>query len=503
MNSKEILLVVDSIANEKSIEKDIIFKAIEKALEATTARRYSEPVAIHVAIDRKTGDYETFRQWTVVGQAEFEAAELDEEQKSKVMSLEQAREIDADLEVGDIVEEKIESIPFGRIAAQQAKQVIMREIRLAEREEVAKSYRDKVGLLITGIAKKVTRDFVILDMGNNVEGLIAREEMIPHEEIRLGDRVRSILTEVSDEPKGPQLTLSRKNKAMVVELFKIEVPEIGEEIIEIKAAARDPGSRAKIAVKTNDGRIDPIGACIGIRGSRVQTVSNELGGERIDIVLWDANPAQLVVNAMAPAEVASIVVDEINKNMDIGVREDQLALAIGRNGQNVRLASELSGWKLNVLSEADIAQKGKSEDQKTIEVLTSNLGVDEELAALLVQEGVRTLEDVAYVPEKELLAIEGLDKDLVAELRNRAHNALLKQALTSKVGVGAVEPAADLLELEGMTRHLAYVLAGRGIVTREDLAEQAVDDISDIEDLSAEQAGKLIMTARKIWFEKE
>lgn len=493
--SKEILLVADAIASEKGVEKEIIFRAIEKALEAVTARRYpEEEVLIRVAIDRNTGDYETFRQWMVID----DGSEI--ETPGSQILLKDARENDPDIAVGDIIEETIPSEKFGRIAAQQAKQVIIREIRGAERAELAKNYSNKIGTLLSGVVKKVTREGVFLDMGNNVEALLSKEMMIPHDEIRNGDRVRAILYEVNEVGKGPLLLLSRTHKSMLVELFRIEVPEIGEEVIEIKAAARDPGSRAKIAVKTNDGRIDPIGACIGIRGSRVQVVSNELGGERVDIVLWDDNPAQLVVNAMAPAEIASIVVDEAKKSMDIGVREDQLALAIGRNGQNVRLASELSGWKLNVFTEADIAKKNIDEGKKTVEMFATALDVDEELAKVLVQEGFRTLEDVAYVPEKEMLSIEGFDKDLVAELRNRANNTLLQQALSSKVGVGTAEPAADLLEMEGMTRHLAYVLAGKGIITREDLAEQAVDDLSDIEELDKQQAANLIMVARKIWF---
>jgi transcription termination/antitermination protein NusA len=496
--SKEILLVVDSIANEKGVAKEIIFKAIENALAAITARRYSEqPVDIRVAINRRTGSYDSFRRWTVVddavGTLEF---------PSQQIFLSQAKKTDSELEIGDVIEEPIESVQFGRIAAQQAKQIIMREIRLAERAEIAKGFKEKVGTLLSGIVKKVTRDYALVDMGNNVEALLPQDAMIPREEIRLGDRIRSILTAVREDAKGPQVMLSRTHKTMLLELFRIEVPEVSEEIIEIKAAARDPGSRAKIAVKTNDGRIDPIGACIGIRGTRVQTVSNELGGERIDIVLWDDNPAQLVVNAMAPAEIASIVVDEEHKSMDIGVREDQLALAIGRNGQNVRLASELAGWKLNVLTEADMGKKTKPDLQQNVVMFTQNLDVDEELANTLVQEGFRTLEDIAHVPVEEMTTIEGFDKDLAEELRNRARNALLKQALTSKDELGAAEPAQDLLELEGMTRHLAYVLASHGIVTREDLAEQAVDDLSEIKELDKAQAAKMIMAARKHWFGK-
>jgi transcription termination/antitermination protein NusA len=497
MSNREILVFVDSISNEKGIEKETIFTAIEKALEAITARGYKEPVDIRVSIDRTSGDYQTFRQWTLIDDA---VGEL--EFPSKQMFFSKAKEtINPDLEVGDVVEELIDSIEFGRIDAQQAKQVIMREIHNAEREETAKNYREKINTLLAGMAKKVTHSFVLLDMGNNIEGLIQKEELIPREVIKPGDRVRGILYAISDEPKGPQLLISRTHRAMLTELFKLEVPEIAEDVIEIKAVARDPGSRAKIAVKTNDGRIDPIGACIGIRGARVQTVSNELSGERIDIILWDDNPAQLVVNAMAPAEIASIIVNETDKSMNIGVREDQLALAIGRSGQNVRLASELSGWKLNVLTEADIEKKSKSDSQKIVDLFKDKLGVDEELANVLIQEGFRSLEDIAYVAENEMMAIEGFDKDLVEAIRNRARDILLQQTLTSKISVGTNEPASDLLALEGMTRHLAYVLASRGIVTQKDLAEQSVDDLSDIEELDKNLAAKLIMAARKPWFE--
>lgn len=494
-----MLLVVDSISNEKNVEKEIIFKAIEKAIAAVTARKYPEEVSIVVGIDRRTGDYKASRQWDVV-----DSSALPLEFPGQQMLLEEAQEkFGKETNIGDIVEIEVEPAAFGRIAAQHAKQVIVRELRIAERLKIADFYNKKLNTLMVGIVKKVMRDSILLDMGNNVEGLISKENLIPHEEIRAGDRVRAILIEVSEEPKGPQLIFSRTHRAMVVELFKIEVPEIGEEVIEIKAVSRDPGSRSKLAVKTNDGRIDPIGACIGIRGSRVQTVSSELNGERIDVVSWSDNPAQLVVNAMAPAEIASISMDEAKKSMSIGVREDQLALAIGRNGQNVRLASELSGWKLNVYTEAELEKKSKTEGKSVSEMFISNLGVDEELATILVQEGFRSLEDVAYVSDSDMLSIEGFDKELVEELRTRARNSLLKQALTSSIDVGAAEPAQDLLEMESMTRHLAYVLASKGVITREDLAEKSVDELSDIEGLDKDMVAKLIMIARKPWFEKE
>jgi len=495
--SKDILLVVDSIANEKGLPKEVIFKAIELAIASITAKRYQpEEVDIRVAIDRDTGNYETFRQWTIV--EDSEGLEF----PGKVILLDEARKLDKDLEIGDIVEEPVESIDFGRIAAQQAKQVILREIRQAEREEIAKQYHKKLGNIVSGTVKRVARDNVILDMGDNTEAVILREDLIPHEAIRIGDHVRSLLMEVSDERKGPQLLISRTCPEMLIQLFKIEVPEISEDVIEIKAAARDPGSRAKIAVKTNDGRIDPIGACVGIRGSRVQAVSNELNGERVDIVLWDDDPAQLVVNAMAPAEISSIVVDETAHSMDIIVQEDQLAQAIGRSGQNVQLASKLTGWILNIITPTEAELKDKDKTVDSTKVFTENLDVDKDLAEVLVQEGFTSLEDVAYAPVEDMLAIEGFDKEIVEELRNRARNVLLSQALLDKGKIGDVEPNKDLLELEGMTRHLAYVLASRGIVSREDLAEKSVDELAGIEDLTEEQAADLIMKARAHWFKQ-
>jgi len=494
--NKEILLVVDSVSNEKEMDKGVIFHAIESALAAVTAKRYQEEdVDIRVTIDRSVGDYETFRRWTVIGDDE------ESEFPAKHISLVKAHEVDKDLEVGDVIEEPVDSIEFGRISAQLAKQVIMREIRIAEREDIVKRYKSLVDTLMMGVVKKVNRDFIILDMGSGVEAIIFRDGMLPKEAVRMHDRVRGILSSVRDDAKGPILVMTRTSPNMLVELFKLEVPEVAEDVIEIKAVARDPGLRAKIAVKTNDGRIDPIGACIGIRGSRVQNVSNELGGERIDVILWGDDPAQLVVNAMAPAEIASIVVDEDKHSMDIAVKEDQLALAIGRSGQNVKLASDLSGWKLNVVSVDEAEQKNKDESKHAKDLFIEALSVDEDLAGILVQEGFHSLEDVAYAPPEDLLAIEDFDKDIVEALRNRARDVLLEQALSSKSEVGSVEPAQDLLELEGMTRHMAYVLAGKGIITREDLAEKAVDELEDIEELSAEDAAKFIMIARKPWFE--
>lgn len=492
--NKEILQIVKIISNEKNMDEEIIFSAIETALAAITAKRYGEEVDIRVAIDRKTGVYETFRRWTVIADNEIP------EFPGKQTTITKAKEIDPSLDIGDIVEESVESEEFGRIGAQKAKQIIMSEIRQAERNEILKHYQELIGTMISGIVKKIIHGNVLIDIGNNLEAMVPQEELIPRESVRIGDRLRGILYEVRSDRKNQTLLVSRTRPQMLIELFKIEVPEIGEEIIEIKSAARDPGSRAKIAVKTNDGRIDPIGACIGIRGSRVQAVSNELGGERIDVVLWDADPAQLAVNAMAPAEISSIVVDENSKSMDIIVREDQLAQAIGRNGQNVRLASELAGWKLNVTTAKQAEEKTKSESKNYVEMFTQNLDVDEDLANLLVDEGFHSLEDVAYAPLDDLAGIEGFDNEIAEALRTRARDVLLEQALSSSKTIGANEPAKDLLEMEGMTRHLAYLLASRGIITREDLADACTDDLSDIEELSEEDAGKLIMTARKPWF---
>lgn len=501
--AKNILLVVDSVSNEKGVSREVIFEAIESALAKVTAQRYKEPVGIRVAVDRKTGEYETFRYWVVVDDNyEEQFKEVDDEEKEiePHMLLSKAKEIDSDLEIGDVVEEPVESVEFGRIAAQQAKQVIIQKVREAERAKVVEQYKSRVGELVTGIVKRVTRESILLDLGDNVEAIIPREEMLPREAVRVNDRIRGYLFAVRNEKRGAQLLVSRTHPQMLVELFKIEVPEIGEEVIEIKAAARDPGSRAKIAVKTNDGRIDPIGACVGMRGSRVQAVSGELGGERIDIVLWDDNPAQLVINAMAPAEVSSIVVDEERHSMDLAVREDQLSQAIGRNGQNIRLASQLTGWTLNVMSEADAEQKTETETEHLKEMFVKQLNVGEDIAEILAQEGFTTIEEVAYVALDEMLEIEEFDEEIVKELRERARDILLAKELG---GEQAAEPAQDLIEMEGMTANLALALAKQGIITREDLAERSVDDLMEIEGLSKEQAAKLIMTARAPWFADE
>ena len=493
--SKEILLVADTVSNEKGVDKDVIFQAVELALATATKKRFpSDDVEIRVAINRQNGDYDTYRRWTVVADEDFEFP-------GRHLTLDEAHDFDTKLQIGDIYEEPIDSIDFGRIAAQTAKQVIVQKVREAERQQVIEAFIDRIGELISGTVKKATRDSIILDLGNNAEALLSREEMIPRENVRVGERVRAVLWGVNKENRGPQLFVSRTRPQMLMELFKIEVPEIGEDLIEIKGAARDPGARAKIAVKTHDQRIDPVGACVGMRGARVQAVSNELGGERIDIVLWDDNAAQFVINAMSPADVVSIVVDEDKHSMDIAVEEEQLAQAIGKGGQNIRLASELTGWTLNVMTVAQAESKQQEEAGTIIEQFMKDLDIDEDVAGVLVDEGFTTIEEVAYVPKEEMLAIDGFDEEIVEELRRRAKDALLTRALVSEEKLeGDQAPAEDLLNMDGMDRATAYALAKKGIVTMDDLAEQAIDDIIDIEGVDEERAGQLIMTARAPWF---
>jgi len=488
-------MVADAVSNEKGVSRGVIFEAIESALATATKKlNDNEEIDCRVSVDRETGDYETFRVWTVVEDEEY----LEE---ASQFTLEQAGEKDKSLAIGDTYEEKIDNVEFGRIAAQTAKQVIVQKVREAEREIVIGDYQDRVGELVAGTVKKVTRDNVIVDLGNNAEALLPRDQMIPRETFRISDRLRALLVDVRSEQRGPQLFLSRTSPDMLIELFKIEVPEIAEEVIEIKAAARDPGSRAKIVVSTNDGRIDPVGACVGMRGSRVQVVSNELANERIDIILWDDNPAQLVINSMAPAEVASIIVDEDSHTMDIAVEEENLAQAIGRNGQNVRLSSALTGWAINVMSEEDAAAKQQQEASTFIEMFMEKLDVDEEVSEVLVQEGFTSLEEIAYVPLEEILAIEGFDEEIANELRNRAKDALLTQAIASEEDLSSANIADDLLSMEGMDDALALQLSKKSILSMEDLAEQAIDELMDIEGMDEERAGKLIMTARAPWFE--
>ena len=496
--SKEILLVAEAVSNEKQVPREKIFEALEFALASATKKKNPGEIEVRVSIDRETGDFDTFRRWLVI--------EDDQEQENPYaeMTISAAQVDEPDIKLGDFVEEQIESISFDRITTQTAKQVIVQKVREAERAQMIAEYEDRVGELITGTVKKVNRDNVIVDLGNNAEGVIYRDDMLPRETFRPGDRVRGLLYVIRPEARGAQLFISRTHPDMLVELFRLEVPEIAEETLEIKAAARDPGARAKIAVKTNDKRLDPIGACVGMRGSRVQAVSGELGGERVDIVLWDENPASFVINAMAPAEVASIVVDEDTKTMDVAVEADNLAQAIGRSGQNVRLASQLTGWELNVMTVEALNAKHEEENSKVLGIFTSGLDIDEDFATILVDEGFTSLEEIAYVPVSELLAIDGLDEDTVEELRSRAKAWLTTRALATEESLEAAEPKQELLDLEGMDRHVAFVLASRGITDLEGLAEQGTDEISDIEELNEETAGKLIMAARNIvWFSED
>jgi N utilization substance protein A len=494
--NKEILMVVDAVSNEKGVDKEIIFEALEAALASATRKRHGEGIDVRVSINRKTGDYDTWRRWKVFADDSTELEFPDSE-----LRMEDAVDILKDAEVGGFVEVPMESVAFGRIAAQTAKQVIVQKVREAERAQVVDEYKGRVGTLVSGIVKRVDRNGVFVDLGSNAEGFIARDQMIPREPVRSQDRIKAYLADVRSEQRGPQLFLTRTAPEFLIELFKLEVPEVGQGLIQILGAARDPGVRAKIAVKSNDSRIDPVGACVGMRGSRVQAVSNEIAGERVDIIPYDENSAQFVINAMAPAEVVSIVVDEDSHSMDIAVTEEKLSQAIGRGGQNIRLASELSGWELNVMTQQAAEAKSEGEQKKLVEIFKTQLDVDEDVAQILVQEGFSTIEEIAYVPASELNAIEEFDEDIVKELRNRARDVLLTQAIASEEKIDGAEPAADLLQVDGMDKELALTLASRGIVTREDLAEQAIDDLLEIDGVDAERAGALIMAARKHWFE--
>lgn len=490
--SKELLLVAEALSNEKGVSKEVVLEAIQAALESATRKLSGLDLGIRVKLDPRTGEYETFRYWDVVPAEELLVPERE-------LTLEQAKERKPNIDIGGRIEESIPSISFGRIAAQTARQVIMQKVREAERQLVIDQYKAKLGQLVYGTVKKVTRDNIIIDLGGKAEALLPRNEMLPQEMFRTNDRVRAYLYDISSQGRGPQLMVSRVRKEMLIELFRIEVPEIGENIIQIKAAAREPGNRAKIAVKTNDGRIDPVGACVGMRGARVQAVSSELGGERVDIILWDDNPAQLVINAMAPADITSIVVDEDSHTMDLAVHKDQLSQAIGRNGQNVRLASQLTGWTLNVMTTEDFEDKSQEESSKIVKLFMSALEIDEEIALLLVANGFSSLEEIAYVPKEELTAIEEFDDEIVEELRNRANNTLLAQALTQDE---ALVPES-LSMMEGMTAELAKRMESLGIRTIDDLAEQSVDELLEIAGMTEEKAAALIMKARESWFHDE
>jgi N utilization substance protein A len=497
--NKEILLVVDAVSNEKGVNKEIIFDAIEVALATATKKRHAGDIEVRVAIDRETGAYSSFRRWEVLP----DESETGIEAPDRQYTLTQARAIDPKIEVGGFIEVPIDSVEFGRIAAQTAKQVIVQKVREAERMRVVEAYQDKIGQLVLGVVKRVERGNVYMDLGANAEAMISKDEMIPREAVRPGDRLRGFLREVRADVRGPQLFVSRTAPEFLIELFKIEVPEVGQGLIEIMGAARDPSLRAKIAVRSHDPRLDPVGACVGMRGSRVQAVSNELAGERIDIILWDENPAQYVINAMSPAEVLSIVVDEDAGSMDIAVAEEKLSQAIGRGGQNVRLASELTGWILNVMDEKQAEAKTEEEAKELQTTFMEQLDVDAEVAVILIQEGFSNIEEVAYISKEELLGIEEFDETIVEELQNRARDSLLTKAIASEESMDKKQPTPELLQMEGMDQQLAYVLAGRGIVTLDDLGEQSVDELMEVEGMNEKRAAELIMKAREHWFAED
>jgi N utilization substance protein A len=488
-------MVVEAVSNEKDVPKEVIFEAMEVALASATRKKAGGDMDSRVSIDRETGDFNTFRRWEVVEDPGEEGLEAPDRQ----LILAVAREREPSVEVGGHVEEPMESVLFGRIAAQTAKQVMVQKVREAERAKVVEAYRDRVGELITGVVKKADRGTILLDLGGNAEALAPRDQVIPRESVRPGDRLRAYLFEVRSEPKGPQLFVSRTAPELLIELFKLEVPEVGEGLIEILAAARDPGSRAKIAVRAMDSRIDPVGACVGMRGSRVQAVSNELNGERVDIIPWSDNPAQFVINAMSPADVVSIVIDEEAGSMDVAVKEENLSQAIGRGGQNVRLASQLTGWELNVMNEEDAATKSEQEAGRLVESFMEQLHVDEDVAAVLVEEGFSSVDEVAYVPLSEMMAIREFDEEIVTLLRDRAKDVLLTRAIANEESL-VQEPAEELLQMEGMDEDLAATLARNGVVTMEDLAEQSVDELVEMAGVDAERAAVLIMKAREPWF---
>ncbi|WP_424195889.1 transcription termination factor NusA [Ampullimonas aquatilis] len=490
--SREVLMLVDALAREKNVSKDIVFSALELALASATKKRFpDEDVEIRVSIDRESGEHESFRRWHVVPD------EAGLQQPDSEVLLNEAREQVADVDVGDYIEEPLESIEFGRIGAQAAKQVILQKIRDAEREQNLNDFLARDEQLVTGTVKRLDKGDIIVESGR-IEARLRRSEMIPKENLRIGDRVRAYLLKIDRSARGPQLELSRTSPDFIKKLFELEVPEIEQGLLEIKSAARDPGIRAKIAVHTADRRIDPIGTCVGMRGSRVQAVTNELGGERVDIVLWSEDPAQFVIGALAPANVSSIVVDEEKHSMDVVVDEENLAIAIGRSGQNVRLASELTGWQINIMTPEESQAKSQEESGAIREIFTSLLDVDQEVADILIEEGFASLEEIAYVPINEMLEIESFDEDLVNELRNRARNALLTQAIAKEEKVeSAVE---SLSSLDGMTLELVAQLSEYQITTRDDLAELAVDELVEMTGMDEQSASSLIMKAREHWF---
>lgn len=486
--SREILLLVDALAHEKNVAKEVIFTALELALASATKKRFTEDADVRVEIERDSGNYHSFRRWQVVSDDDLEnpAAQMyTDDERAEGLNL------------GDYYEEPLESVEFGRIGAQAAKQVILQKVREAEREQILNDFLARKEHLVTGVIKRMEKGNAIIEVGR-IESVLPRDQMIPKENLRVGDRVRAYLSRIERTGRGPQLVLSRIAPEFLIKLFELEVPEIEEGLLEIKSASRDPGLRSKIAVKSNDQRLDPVGTCVGMRGSRVQAVTGELAGERVDIVLWSMEPAQFVINAMAPAEVSSIVVDEDAHSMDVVVDEEQLAQAIGRNGQNVRLASELTGWTLNILTEAEAAQKHEEEYSKTRQLFIDKLDVDEEVADILVQEGFNTLEEIAYVPIAEMSEIDAFDEETINELRKRARAALLTEAIAKEEKLE--EASESLLTMEGMDDATAHLLASKGVSTMEDLADLAVDELMEMADMDAERAKQLIMTARAPWF---
>ena len=492
--NRDLLQLVDALSREKNVPKEIVFQALESALASATKKRFpKEEIDARVSIDRESGDYDSFRRWTVVPDEEHE-------EPAHQLAITDALERDPELKIGDVVEEPLEPVEFGRIGAQAAKQVILQKIRDAEREQILSDFLERQDNLLTGTVKRIERGNVIVESGR-IEGMIPRDQLIPKEMLRVGDRIRAYVMKIDRTAKGPQLVLSRVSPEFLVRLFELEVPEIEEGLIEIRAAARDPGIRAKIAVKSNDPRLDPQGTCIGMRGSRVTAVTNELAGERVDIVLWSDDPAKLVVNALAPAEVQSIVVDEERHSMDVVVDEENLAIAIGRSGQNVRLASEMTGWEINLMSVEESQQKQEAESTRLRTLFMEKLDVDEDIADILIGEGFTSLEEVAYVPMAEMLEIEAFDEDTVNELRSRARNALLTEAIVREESVEHVEEA--LLNLEGMDTEIASTLAAKGITTRDALADLAVDELVELTGMAEGRAHELIMKARAHWFETE
>lgn len=486
--SREILLLVDALAHEKNVAREVIFTALELALASATKKKHDSGVDIRVEVDQETGEYQAFRCWTILPEEEIENpdAEItieDERSKGKANN--------------DLIKELIPSEEFGRIGAQAAKQVILQKVREAEREQILKDFLAQDEKLISGQIRRMERGNGIIEIGR-LDAILPRDQMIPKENLRINDRIRAILIKIDETPRGPQLILSRTAPEFIIRLFKLEVPEIEEGLLEIMAASRDPGLRSKIAVKANDQRLDPVGTCVGMRGSRVQAVTSELAGERVDIILWSIEPAQFVINAMAPAEVLSVVVDEDKHSMDLVVAEDQLAQAIGRNGQNIRLASELTGWELNILTEEQSDQKTKEEYTSASQLFIEKLDVDEDVADILVKEGFSSLEEIAYVPIEEMVEIEAFDEDTVNELRSRASAVILTAAIAKEEKIS--EPADDLLGMDGMDSDTAKLLASKEIITMEDLAELAVDELIELVKMDEERAKVLIMTARAPWF---